>query len=51
LLQDDNLREKMGREARAWVQQNFTWQRVAEKMYRCYSNLAGVKEPAKPVHT
>jgi glycosyltransferase involved in cell wall biosynthesis len=39
LLQDDNLRQKMGRAARTWVHQNFIWDRVAEKMYRCYSNL------------
>ena len=39
LLHDDNLREKMGRAARAWVHENFVWDRVAEKMYECYSDL------------
>ena len=39
LLNDDNLREEMGRAARAWVHENFVWDRVAEKMYECYSGL------------
>jgi glycosyltransferase involved in cell wall biosynthesis len=39
LLRDDDLREKMGRTARSWVHQNFTWDRVAEKMHKCYSDL------------
>jgi glycosyltransferase involved in cell wall biosynthesis len=39
LLRDDDLRDKMGRTARNWVHQNFTWDRVAEKMYKCYSDL------------
>jgi glycosyltransferase involved in cell wall biosynthesis len=47
LLRDDDLREKMGRAARSWVHENFMWDRVAERMYRCYSNLCGVTEPAE----
>jgi glycosyltransferase involved in cell wall biosynthesis len=39
LLRDDNLRKKMGRAARSWVHKNFIWDRVAERMYKCYSNL------------
>jgi glycosyltransferase involved in cell wall biosynthesis len=39
LLRDDNLRKKMGRAARSWVHKNFVWDRVAERMYKCYSNL------------
>jgi glycosyltransferase involved in cell wall biosynthesis len=39
LLQDDGLRMKMGRAARDWVHANFTWDKIGEKMYRCYSNL------------
>jgi glycosyltransferase involved in cell wall biosynthesis len=42
LLRDDSLREEMGRAARSWVHENFTWDRVAESMYRCYSNLCGL---------
>lgn len=42
LLQDDGLRMKMGRAARDWVHANFTWDKIAEKMYRCYSNLCRV---------
>jgi glycosyltransferase involved in cell wall biosynthesis len=47
LLRDDRLREEMGRTARSWVHENFTWDRVAESMYRCYSNLCGLS-PASP---
>ena len=49
LLHDDNLRGKMGRAARRWVHENFTWDRVAEKMYECYSDLCGINKPAKDV--
>jgi glycosyltransferase involved in cell wall biosynthesis len=44
LLRDDPLREKMGRAARNWVHQNFTWDRVAERMYGYYSDLCGFNE-------
>ena len=47
LLRDDDLREKMGRTARSWVHQNFTWDRVAEKMYECYSDLCGASKLAE----
>jgi glycosyltransferase involved in cell wall biosynthesis len=42
LLLDDNLRERMGRAARSWVHENFTWDRVAERMYNCYSHLCEI---------
>lgn len=44
LLRDDNLREKMGQAARTYVHENFTWDRVAEKMYKCYSDLCGISK-------
>jgi len=47
LLRDDDLREKMGRAARCWALENFTWDRAAERMYRCYSNLCGITAPAE----
>lgn len=43
LLYDDNLRATMGRAARDWVHENFIWDRVAEKMYKCYSDLCGIQ--------
>jgi glycosyltransferase involved in cell wall biosynthesis len=43
LLHDDDLRTKMGQTARDWVHGNFIWDKIAEKMYRCYSDLSGVK--------
>jgi glycosyltransferase involved in cell wall biosynthesis len=39
LLRDDDLRQKMGRAARDWVHANFTWDKIAESMYKCYSDL------------
>ena len=47
LLHDDNLREKMGRAARTWVHENFVWDRVAEKMYKRYSDLCGTSHAGK----
>jgi glycosyltransferase involved in cell wall biosynthesis len=47
LLRDDNLREKMGRAARAWVHENFVWDRVAEKMYNCYSDLCRTSQAGR----
>src|SRR5262249_30947057 len=47
LLRDDDLREKMGRTARSWVHQNFTWDKVAEKMYKCYSDLCEARKLAE----
>jgi glycosyltransferase involved in cell wall biosynthesis len=49
LLHDDDLRGKMGRAARDRVHRNFTWERVAEKMYKCYSDLCRIIEPALDV--
>jgi glycosyltransferase involved in cell wall biosynthesis len=45
LLQDDDLRETMGRAARSWVHENFIWDRIAERMYNYYSNLCGISKP------
>ena len=39
LLRDDDMREKMGRAARLWVHQQFTWDRIADRMYQCYTGL------------
>jgi hypothetical protein len=33
----------MGRAARDWVYENFTWDIVAERMYRHYADLCGIK--------
>lgn len=44
LLRDDDLRRKMGRAARDWVHENFIWDRVAEKMYKCYSDLCVLEQ-------
>jgi glycosyltransferase involved in cell wall biosynthesis len=42
LLHDDDLRVKMGRAARTWILGNFTWDRIADRMYRCYSDLCAI---------
>ena len=43
LLRDQELRVKMGRAARDIVYENFTWDIVAERMYRCYADLCGIE--------
>jgi glycosyltransferase involved in cell wall biosynthesis len=43
LLRDQELQLKMGHAARDWVYENFTWDIVAERMYRCYADLCGIK--------
>jgi glycosyltransferase involved in cell wall biosynthesis len=42
LLRDDNLREAMGRASRRWAHEQFTWDKVAERMYKRYSDLCGI---------
>jgi glycosyltransferase involved in cell wall biosynthesis len=42
LLRDDHLRKNMGQAARSWVLSNFIWDRTAERMYRCYSDLCSI---------
>jgi glycosyltransferase involved in cell wall biosynthesis len=51
LLRDENLRAKMGRAARGWAHENFIWDRVAEKMYKCYSDLCGISKLAVDVRS
>jgi len=40
LLEDDALRERMGRAARAWALGHFTWDRIAERAYTMYKTLS-----------
>jgi glycosyltransferase involved in cell wall biosynthesis len=42
LLEDDALRETMGRAGRERALVNFTWDRVAETMLTRYQELSGV---------
>jgi glycosyltransferase involved in cell wall biosynthesis len=49
LLHDDDLRTTMGRAARRWVHQNFTWDRVGEKMYECFTDLCRLRTPSETV--
>jgi hypothetical protein len=49
LLRDDRLRKKMGSAARNWVHENFIWDRVAERMHWCYSDLCGSNEATAAV--
>jgi glycosyltransferase involved in cell wall biosynthesis len=42
LLQDDVLRETLGRAGRKRALANFTWDKVARTMLRCYQELSGV---------
>jgi glycosyltransferase involved in cell wall biosynthesis len=47
LLHDDDLRVKMGRAARDRVHANFTWDKIAGNMYKCYSALCGINKSAE----
>jgi glycosyltransferase involved in cell wall biosynthesis len=49
LLHDDDMRVKMGRAARLWVHENFIWDKVAERMYKCYSDLCLSTRPTEIV--
>jgi glycosyltransferase involved in cell wall biosynthesis len=51
LLRDQELRVKMGRTARDWVYENFTWDIVAKRMYRCYADLCGIKNQRADIGT
>ncbi len=43
LLQDENLRRKMGQRGREKVIQNYTWDIIAEKTLKLYENLLELK--------
>jgi glycosyltransferase involved in cell wall biosynthesis len=46
LLQNSELREKMGRAGRNRALQNFTWDRVTETVSANYNKLCGVAQPS-----
>ncbi len=48
LLEDEDLRESMGRAARKRALEYFTWDRVAEKMHNRYRALCGMTQEAEP---
>ena len=50
VLQDDDLRDEMGRAARRRVLEHFTWEKVAERMHTRYAALCDVSalEPTEP---
>jgi glycosyltransferase involved in cell wall biosynthesis len=39
LLEDDELRVRIGKAARATIKQNYTWNKVADKIIECYENV------------
>jgi glycosyltransferase involved in cell wall biosynthesis len=56
LLEDEDLRETMGRAGRKRALEHFTWDRVAEKMHSRYQALCGMTheleaEPLRSGHT
>jgi glycosyltransferase involved in cell wall biosynthesis len=51
LLRDQELQLKMGHAARDWVYENFTWDIVAKRMYRCYADLCGIKNQRADIGT
>jgi glycosyltransferase involved in cell wall biosynthesis len=48
LLQDDDLREAMGRAGRLRVMGRFTWDRIAKGMHTRYTSLCASVGPASP---
>ena len=47
LLENDALREQMGRAARRRAMEHFTWETVAESLYNRYQRLCGVSREAE----
>ncbi|EMR73002.1 glycosyltransferase [Thermoplasmatales archaeon SCGC AB-539-N05] len=43
LLEDKNLRKKLGKNARKTIEQKYTWNKVSSKLLRCYKSLVEVK--------
>jgi glycosyltransferase involved in cell wall biosynthesis len=48
LLEDEDLREDMGRAGRKRALEHFTWDRVAEKMHSRYQALCGYPDTGEP---
>jgi glycosyltransferase involved in cell wall biosynthesis len=42
LLQNDALRETLGRAGRRWAHEQFAWDRIAERMYQRYATVCGL---------
>jgi glycosyltransferase involved in cell wall biosynthesis len=51
LVEDDSLRERMGRAGRRRALECFSWDRIAERMYERYTDLcnAGVRDEYRSV--
>jgi glycosyltransferase involved in cell wall biosynthesis len=49
LLADDILAKSIGEKARQLIQQNFTWEKNIEKLYRLYDELLPVKEQQRSI--
>jgi len=43
LIQDRELRKKLGRNARRTIEESYTWDRVTDRLERCYSSLSVFK--------
>lgn len=41
LLDDANLREKIGREARKTIEKHYTWDKIADNIVKCYESVLG----------
>jgi glycosyltransferase involved in cell wall biosynthesis len=39
LLNDDELRTKMGKEARRYAEENFDWKKIIRKWYQVYESV------------
>jgi glycosyltransferase involved in cell wall biosynthesis len=41
LLEDESIRRRMGIAARKMIEQSYTWERVSQRIMKCYENLLG----------
>jgi spore coat protein SA len=44
LLEDQDLRRRLGRQGRTWVQDNFSWERIAQRQEEVYDEIVSSKQ-------
>jgi len=44
LLDDDETRRKLGKNARKIIEERYTWERISEKILKCYTQILGGKD-------
>lgn len=44
LLEDQNLRWRLGKQGRAWVQEHFSWEKIAQRQEEVYDEIVSSKQ-------